>query len=211
VRRNKQPVGVAAEAFGVAPHPGERAAYLPIYRGQIAARLIDIDEVDDDGMSAGAHERLGREGVFRSTAAAPSAAMDKDIHRRTHWRSAILRPSARSSRTGRRGGSIDVEALLLARPVGYALRRAEGFSRPLARGGDPPEHLIAVRRIDPLIVGAIERLLIHVAPDQRAARLCLLLHEGSRKCLAICFCREATGVTPGSIPGKNRCPCRRRR
>jgi hypothetical protein len=179
--------------------------------GQIAARLIDIDEVDEHCVNAGAHERLGREGVFRSTAAAPGAAMDKDIQWRTHWRTAILRPSARCGGTGRHGGSVDIEALLLARPVGYALRRAEGFSRPLARGGDSPQHLIAVRRIDPLIVGAIELLLIHVAPDQRATRACLLLHEGSRKCLATCFCREATGVTPGSIPGKNHCPCRRRR
>ena len=31
-------------------------------------------------MSAGADERLGREGVFRSAAAAPGAAMDEDIH-----------------------------------------------------------------------------------------------------------------------------------
>src|SRR5262249_25897597 len=82
-------------------------------------------------------------------------------------RTATLRSSPGGAGMAGVGGFIDIKAFLLARPVRHALRRAEGLSRPLARNGDAPEHLIAVRRIDRLVVGAIKRLLVHVAPDER--------------------------------------------
>ena len=59
-----------------------------------------------------------------------------------------------------------------------AARQARRGCAPL-RGSDPRQHEVAVRRVDQLIVGVVERLLIHVAPDQRAARLCFFLHQQS--------------------------------
>ena len=55
MRRNVEPLAVAAKTFGVAPGPGQRAAHLLVHREKIAARLLDIDEIDDDGMGAGMH------------------------------------------------------------------------------------------------------------------------------------------------------------
>ena len=85
-------------------------------------------------MRAEADERLGREGAFRGAAAAPGSAVDEDADRRM----AILRSPTCGEGIGGIGTPVDIEALMLARPVGDTLRCAKDFSRPLARGGDSP-------------------------------------------------------------------------
>ena len=55
----------------------------------------------------------------------------------------------------------------LARPVGDALRRPEDGARPLAGGLPPLDDQRAVGRVDLLVVGVVERLLVHVEEDQR--------------------------------------------
>src|SRR5580704_11468712 len=70
---------------------------------------------------------------------------------------------------GKGGGTKDIEPLVFARPVGDALRRPQDRPRPFARGDAARNDQRAVRRIDVLVVGIIERLLVHVAPDQRAS------------------------------------------
>src|SRR6202023_2875366 len=69
----------------------------------------------------------------------------------------------------RRGGAKYIEAFVFARPVGDALRRPQDRPRPFARGDAARDDQRAVRRIDVLVVGVVERLLVHVAPDQRAS------------------------------------------
>ena len=72
--------------------------------------------------------------------------------------------------------AIDVEPFILAWPIGAAIGGTQNFARHLARGRDPAEDQIHVRRIGRLIVGVVERFLVHVAPDQRAGRGGGLLH-----------------------------------
>src|SRR5580698_3210547 len=163
MRRDVKPVAIAAETFSVAPHPRDRAADLPVHREQIAAGLIDIDEVEHDGMRAGAHQWFGDQRVGGRAADAPAAAVDEDVDRRTARR--------------RGGGAVNVEHFMLAWAIGDALRCAKRSSGARACGGDPRQHEVAVRGVDQLIVGVVERLLIHVAPDQRTTRLCFFLHE----------------------------------
>src|SRR5580692_11029536 len=69
----------------------------------------------------------------------------------------------------RRGGAKDIQPLVFARPVGDALRRPQDRPRPFARGDAARDDQWAVRRIDVLIVGVVERLLVHIAPDRRAS------------------------------------------
>ena len=69
----------------------------------------------------------------------------------------------------RRGGAKNVEPLVFARPIGDALRRPQDRPRPFARGDAARDDQRAVRRIDVLVVGVVERLLVHVAPNQRAS------------------------------------------
>ena len=151
---------VAAEAFRVAPGPGDGARHLLGHRREIAAGLLDIDEIDDDRMRAGAHDRLGDQRRFGGAAAQPGAAMDEHVDRCARLRG---RPACRSR-------AKKVEPLEFAVAVGDALRRAEGLARALAGFGDARQDEIAVRRIDQLVVGVVERFLVHVPPDQRAAR-----------------------------------------
>src|ERR1700722_18427399 len=68
-----------------------------------------------------------------------------------------------------RGGAEYIEAFIFARPVSDALRRPQDRPRPFARGDAARDDQRAVRRIDVLIVGVVERLLVHVTPDQRAS------------------------------------------
>ena len=150
--RNVKPLAIAAKIFGIAPGPGQRAAHLLVHRQKIAARLLDIDEVDDDGMRAGMHQRLGLQGIIGRLVAAPGAAVDEHI-----------------DGCIRRGGAKNIEPLVFAWPIGDALRRAQDRPRPFARGDAARDDQRAVRRIDVLVVGVVERLLVHVAPDQRAS------------------------------------------
>ncbi len=151
MRRNVKPLAVAAKTFGVAPRPGQRATHLLVHRKKIAARLLDIDEVDDDGMRAGLQQRLGLQGVIGRLVAAPGAAVDEHIDGGV-----------------RRGGAKDIEPFVFARPIGDALRRPQDRPRPFAGGDAARDDQRAVRRIDVLVVGVVERLLVHVAPDQWA-------------------------------------------
>ena len=107
------PVAVAAEALGVAVDPGERAAHLLVHRKQIAAGLIDVDEVDDDAMRAGADQQLGLQRVVGRDVPPPRAAVNEHVDRRA-FDAAVE----------------DVEALVLARPVGDALRHGRGWRGP---------------------------------------------------------------------------------
>src|SRR5436190_22186967 len=97
-------VAVAAEALGVPVDLAERATHLLVHRKQIARGLIDIDEVDDDGMRAGANERLGLHGVIRRDVPPPGAAVNEYVDRRAFSAAAE-----------------DIETLVLARPVGDAI------------------------------------------------------------------------------------------
>ena len=130
--------------------PGDAAPHLVVHREQVAARLVDIDEVEDDAVRAGAHQRLGQQRVVGRLVAPPGAAVDENVDRR------VLDAAVEN-----------VERLDLGRPVGDALRIAEPRARPLARGVAARHHLRAVRRIDLLVVGVVERLLVHVEQDQR--------------------------------------------
>ena len=127
MRRNVKSLAVAAELIRVAPGPGDGAANLLIHRQQIAAGLIDIDEVDEDGMRAGARERLGLERVIGRLVAAPGAAMDEQIDGRV-----------------RRGTAENIELLVLARSVSDALRRSEDGARPFARRNAARDDAIAI-------------------------------------------------------------------
>ncbi len=138
--------------YRVPPCPGQRAANLLVHREKIAARLLDIDEVDDDRMRAGAHERLRLQRVVGGLVAAPGAAMNEDVYGCTLslWR----------------GRAENVKAFVFASAVSDALRRTENRPRAFAPGDAARDEQRAVRRVDVLIVGVVERLLIHVAPDE---------------------------------------------
>ena len=77
-------------------------------------------------------------------------------------------------------GREQVELLDRLRPVGQALRRAEARAHAVAVEHVALVHLVAVRRIDDLVVGVVELLLVHVEPDQRAlARAAVAAAVGS--------------------------------
>src|ERR1700733_9909908 len=166
--RHVKAAAVAAETIGVVPGPGDRARHLLGHRHEIAAGPIHIGEIDNDGVCAGADDRLGNESALRCAAAKPRAAMDEDVDRQ----------GAAFPHTGGGAGgrTINVEPLILARPVSKALRRAEDAARGLARRRDPPEDQLHVWRVRRLIIGVVERLLVHVAPDQGAACQSCFLH-----------------------------------
>src|SRR5262249_58847424 len=89
---------------------------------------------------------------------APGATMDKDRNRRF----------VRGLHTCRRSGAKNIEALDRCRPISKTERVANPFPRRRAIDDAPLGQLIAVRRVDELIVGVVERLLIHVEPDDRS-------------------------------------------
>ena len=153
MRRDVEAIRIAAEASRIAEAPGQRAAHLLVHRHQVAAGLLDIDEVDDHRVNAGAHQHFRLQRVIGRLVAAPGAAVNEDIDRRI-----------------RRRGAEDVEPLVFARPVGDALRRSDDSAGAFARGDAARDDQRPVRRIDVLVVGVVERLLVHVAPDQRSAR-----------------------------------------
>src|SRR5258707_3304587 len=104
MRRNINAVAVAAEAVGVPVDPAYRVAHLLVHRKQIAGGLIDIDEVDDDAMGAGANERLGLQRIVRRDVASPGAAVNEHVDRRA------LDAAVE-----------DIETFVLAGPIGDAL------------------------------------------------------------------------------------------
>src|ERR1043166_6097368 len=108
-------LGVAAEARGVLAHPGDTAAYLCGHDAEIAARFVDVVEVEGDVVRAGRDEHFRREAVILGRAELPSAAVDEHEPRRV-----------------RRLAAVDVELLDLARPIGDALRGADARAHGLA-------------------------------------------------------------------------------
>ena len=98
-------------------------------------------------------EGLCEKGIIGGLVGAPGTAMHKHIHRRIR----LL-------------GTKDIEPLDGAGAVRNALGGAQNSARPLAVGNPALAHLITIGRIDELIVGVIEFLLVHVQPDQRPLR-----------------------------------------
>src|SRR5262249_56150374 len=99
---------------------------------------------------AGGEGGGGGGGVGGGGGGAPRPAVNEDIDRRV-----------------RLTGAVDVELLDLGRAIGDALGRADGSARPLAVGDAALGDLLAIGRVDDLIVGVVERLLVHVEPNER--------------------------------------------
>src|SRR5262249_30526895 len=118
---------------------------------QVAADVVDVLEISDDAVRAGVHEQLGQEGELARAAVTPSAAVNIDVDR------SVLPLAA-----------IDVDAFDLARPVLESQRFAEDGAGDRAVGLPAGMDLVAVGGIDGLVVSVVERLLVHVEPDQRA-------------------------------------------
>ena len=144
-----EPLGIPAEARGVAVDPGNAAAHLLGHHHQIAVGLQHIVEIEHHVVGAGIDEHLGRVGVVRGEPGAPRAAMHEHVD-----------GSIRGL------GGEDVEGLHRSRAVGEALGRAEALANDLAVADAALEDVIAIGRIDELIVGVVELLLVHVEPDQ---------------------------------------------
>src|SRR5581483_10001919 len=162
VCRDIKSLPIAAELMRVAPRPGDGAAHLLVHRKQVAASLLDVDEIGDQAMRSGMDQRLGLEVIVRPLVAPPCAAVDEKIDRRV-----------------RRRRAENIESLVFARPVRNALRRTQDRARPLARGDAARDDQRPVRRVHILVVRVVERLLIQVAPDQlgRGDRLGHLLYS----------------------------------
>ena len=93
-------------------------------------------------------------------------------------------------------GGEDIEAFHRAGAIGEAPGRAEARAHKLAVAGAALEHVIAVGRIDGLVVGVVELLLVHVEPDQRPLdprRLCRPL----RQCRPGCAEQRGTAADQG--------------
>ena len=91
------------------------------------------------------HEQLGRVTELPGLAGAPRAAVDEHVDRR-------VRPL----------GRVDVEHLDRGRTVGHAPGLTEARAHLLAFRLPPLVKLRGIRRIDRLVVGVVELLLIHV-------------------------------------------------
>ena len=89
--------------------------------------------------------------------------MDEDIDRRV-----------------RLAGAVDVELLDLGRAVGDARGRADGGARLLAVGDPALGDLLAIGCVDNLIIGVVERLLVHVEPNERTLRARLRAQGSAR-------------------------------
>ena len=133
-------------------------------------------------MPARLHERLGQARIVGGAVGAPCPAVDEDVHRRIR----LL-------------GAVDVELLDLARPVGAALGRADDRARLVAVGDPAFGDLLAIGRIDHLVVGVVERLLVHVEPDQRPLRARLLRPRGTARGDRRAACRHRQDRTPRGV------------
>src|SRR6266550_8182542 len=126
-----EPLGVAAEALGIAVDPSDGAAHLLGHDHQIAAGFQHIVEVEYDVMRARIYEHLGRIFVVQSEARAPGAAMNENAH-----------GSVRDS------GGEHVERLDRRWPVGETLRRAEPFAGEFTVAGATLEDVVAIGGVD---------------------------------------------------------------
>ena len=76
-------------------------------------------------------------------------------------------------------GAVDVELLDLGLPISDALGRADGGACSRAVGKAALRNLLAVGGIDDLVVGIVERLLVHVEPNERSLGAQWLCPHGS--------------------------------
>src|SRR5262245_17829021 len=113
-------------------------------------------------MRAGAHERLGKAGIVGSPIGTPCPPVNENID-----------GGMRSFRP------IDVELLDLGWTIGDAIGRADRRTRAFAVGDPPSGDLLAIRGVDDLVIGIVERLLIHVEPNERTLRAWRLRPHGS--------------------------------
>ncbi len=150
-RADKAGRGRRRKFVGVAIDPADRAPHLLDHRKQVAAGLIDIGEIEHHGMRAGVNEAARPERRNRPRAGAPGAAVNEDRDGRVRRFGAIRRRAPRFASDRKRSA---------------AARRAA--RAPPAVGEPALGDLLAVRRIDILVVGVVELLLVHVEPDDRA-------------------------------------------
>lgn len=101
-------------------------------------------------MRSRVHEHLGGRGIVLGEARTPGAAVDEHLDRRV-----------------RRLGGVEIEPLDRCRAVSQPLGRPNTRTHRLAVGHVAAGDLALVRRIDALVVGVIEFLLVQVEPDQR--------------------------------------------
>ena len=182
MRAQIKPVGIAAEALGILVDPAHRAPHLLDHGEQAAAGVVDIGEVENDVVRPRLHERLGEARIVLGAVGAPCPAMDEDVHRRI----GLL-------------GAIDVELLDLARSVGDALGRPDDRAGLVAVGDPALGDLLAIGRIDHLVIGVVERLLVHVEPDQRALRARLLRQRGTARRDGGAACRHRQDRAPRGV------------
>src|SRR5215813_12817991 len=79
---NIEPLGIAAEAFGVLVDPGYAAPNLVGHDHQVAAGFDHIVEIEHGKMSAGVDEHLCLSRIVLCDFDAPSPAMHENIDRR---------------------------------------------------------------------------------------------------------------------------------
>ena len=120
--------------------PRRAAPHLVVHREQVATGLIDVDEVEDDAMRAGADSGSAIERVVGRLVAPPGAAVDENVDRRVadaavedverldlasaRRRRASGRRSAPSPARSRRGGAPPPARGSAHRPPGRRRRRA---------------------------------------------------------------------------------------
>ena len=124
----------------------------PFVRSGAHFVILDFTNVDDAG------------GSLFPMVEQVRRAVDEDINRR------VCLP-----------GAVDVELLDLSRAVGDALGRTDGGARLLAVGDASLGDLLAIGRVDDLVIGVIERLLVHVEPNERTLGARLLRPRGSAR------------------------------
>src|SRR5262249_14419211 len=164
--REVETVWIAAKPSGISIDPCDGATHLIGHRHEVPVGLFNRYEIDRDKDRAGLHKHFGRIGGVLGRAAAPCAAVDKDLDRCIAARSLV-----------------DVELLDLRRTIGDTLGLKASPCR-FAPQHAPSADMRLVGCPDALIVRVIELLLVHVEPDAWALGTQLLFecracHDGS--------------------------------
>src|SRR5215813_3654122 len=159
-------VWIAVKPGGIFVDPCDGATHLIGHRHEVPVGLFNRYEIDRDKDRAGLHKHFGRIGGVLGRAAAPCAAVDKDLDRCIAARSLV-----------------DVELLDLRRTIGNALRLKASPDR-FAPQHAPAADMRLVGCPDALIIRVIELFLVHVEPDtwSLGAQLlfeCRACHDGS--------------------------------
>ena len=141
---------IAAEAPRIAIHPCDRAPHLVDHGEQALLGVLHAFEIRNDEMSAGPYEHLGGICVFRRGSALPRSAVDEHGHRRP----GVAR-------------AIDIELLDRRRAVALAQRGTEAHASKFTRLREARHELVAVGRIDRLVVGVVQLLLVVVEENAR--------------------------------------------